>query len=147
MTTQHGKLLAVVRAPDPRRGIRWVTGVDFSPDGGSVVTASSWDQTARVWRIDGSGKPLVMRRHEFRKSFPPVSFSEDGSRVLTVGVGTARIWRVAWPELRDYLRENVRVCLTPEERTWYLAESPVQARAAFEACERRLGVIGTMYNS
>jgi hypothetical protein len=83
-----------------------------------------------------------MRRHEFRKRFSPwpkilASFSEDGSRVLTVGVGTARIWRVSWPGLRDYLREHVRVCLTPEERTWYLAESPLQARAAFDACERR----------
>ncbi len=100
-------------------------------------------QTARVWRIDGTGTPLIMRRHEFRtqrSGWPQILafFSNDGSRVLTVGVGTARIWRVSWPALRDYLRENVKVCLAPQERILYLAEPPSRAQEAYIACEALL---------
>ena len=35
----------------------------FSPDGTRVVTASD-DGTARVWRADGSGEPVVLRGHD-----------------------------------------------------------------------------------
>ena len=137
--THNGEELAVLRGHE-----RWVTGVDFSPDGARVVTASPWDRTARVWRSDGTGTPLVMRHHEFRKHLPGITrveafFTNDGSRVLTVGVGTARVWRVSARALLDYLRETVKVCLAPEERIMYLAESPSEARAAFTACRDRLG--------
>ena len=59
--------------------------------------------------------------------------------MLSVGLGTARVWRVTWPVLVEYLRAHVSMCLTPEQRIRYLAESPPEARATYEACERRFG--------
>ena len=125
--------------------LAWVTHAAFSPDGSHVATASPFDLTARVWRADGSGTPLILRGHEariLRRQSPPgitVAFSADGSRVLTVGFGTARVWRVTWPVLVDYLRARLSLCLTAEQRIRYLAESPPEARATYEACERRFG--------
>ena len=67
-----------------------------------------------------------------------VTFSADGSRVLTVGSGTAKVWRVTWPGLLEYLQESVQVCLTPKQRTLFLGESSSQAERACAECERRL---------
>jgi WD40 repeat protein len=68
-----------------------VFSASFSPDGRSVVTASD-DNTARVWRTDGSGEPVVLRGHEGR--VVSASFSPDGRSVVTAsGDNTARVWR------------------------------------------------------
>jgi WD40 repeat protein len=81
--------------PAPRSVLRGhegrVVSALFSPDGRSVVTASS-DGTARVWRADGSGEPVVLRDHEgYVRS---ASFSPDGRSVITASMdGTARVWR------------------------------------------------------
>ena len=52
------------------------------------------------------------------------AFSPDGTRLLTAGVKAPRLRRVTWPALLEYVRENTRVCLTPEERIEYLADRP-----------------------
>src|SRR5215813_1843417 len=63
----------------------------FSPDGTRVVTAS-WDRTARVWRADGTGEPVVLKGHE--SIVMSAAFSPDGTRVVTASVDkTARVWR------------------------------------------------------
>ena len=50
------------------------------------------DKTARVWRADGSGEPVVLRGHEGAVSRP--AFSPDGTRIVTgSGDSTARVWR------------------------------------------------------
>jgi WD40 repeat protein len=41
----------------------FVQSAGFSPDGTRVVTAST-DMTARVWRADGMGVPVVLEGHE-----------------------------------------------------------------------------------
>ena len=56
--------------------------------------------------------------------------------MLTASVdGTARIWRVTWQGLVEYLRQNTNTCLTPEQRVQFLVESPSDARVAHAACE------------
>jgi WD40 repeat protein len=64
--------------------------VAVSPDGQRVATASQ-DGTARVWRLDGTGAPVVLR-HE--GPVIAVAFGPDGQRVVTASQdGTARVWR------------------------------------------------------
>jgi hypothetical protein len=69
----------------------FVSEARFSPDGSLVVTASA-DGTARIWRTDGTGKPLILAGHT--DMVYSATFSPDGSRILTASAdGTARIWR------------------------------------------------------
>jgi WD40 repeat protein len=79
--------LAVLRGHEAE-----VAGAAFSPDGSHIVTAS-WDGTARVWRADGTGTPVVLRGHT--REVRSAAFSPDGTRVITASLdGTARVWRV-----------------------------------------------------
>lgn len=63
----------------------------WSPDGAMVVTASA-DKTARIFRADGTGDPLVLRGHD-----GPVisaSWSPDGKSVVTASEdGNARVFQ------------------------------------------------------
>lgn len=62
----------------------------FSPDGSHVVT-SGLDATARIWRVDGTGAPLVLREHAGRVF--SAEFSADGTRVVTASSDqTVRVW-------------------------------------------------------
>lgn len=68
-----------------------VGSASFSPSGDHIVTASS-DGTARVWRVDGSGMPVVLAGHEGAVS--SASFSPDGNYIVTASEDhTARVWR------------------------------------------------------
>jgi WD40 repeat protein len=114
-----------------------VVSAAFSPDGTHVVTASS-DDAAQVWRADGTGEPVVLRGHE--RPVWSAAFSPDGTHVVTAAEDrTARVWRVEWRTLLAFLAMSTTACLTPEDRQRYLAESEAEARAAWEACERRHG--------
>jgi WD40 repeat protein/tetratricopeptide (TPR) repeat protein len=61
----------------------WIYGVDFSPDGRRVVTASA-DRTARVWDV-ATGEELVrmVSSERLRRAF----FCRAGERVFTSGLG------------------------------------------------------------
>jgi hypothetical protein len=68
-----------------------VSSAAFSPDGQRIVTAS-FDKTARVWKADGTGEPLVLRGHEGMVS--SAAFSPDGERIVTASLDkTARVWK------------------------------------------------------
>ncbi len=109
----------------------------FSPDGTRIVTASI-DKTARVWRADGKGEPVVLTGHTGYVTH--AAFSRDGAWIVTAsGDGTAHVWRVEWKTLLTYLREAMTACLTKEQRIRYLGEEDTKAQAAYETCERRYG--------
>ncbi len=64
-----------------------------------VVTVSS-DNTALVWRADGTGEPMVLRAHMDKKRMLPnagisvtsAAFSPDGTRIVTASSDkTARV--------------------------------------------------------
>jgi WD40 repeat protein len=64
----------------------------FSRDGSQVVTGSK-DSTARVWRADGRGDPIVLQGHQ--GAVHTARFSPDGSQIVTASAdGTARLWPV-----------------------------------------------------
>ena len=66
--------------------------MSFSPDGNQLLTGSK-DNTARIWSVDGSGEPIILRGHT--QSVLSAVFSHDDHRVLTASSdGTARIWNV-----------------------------------------------------
>ena len=83
--------LAIYRSSDPM-----ITAA-LSPDGRWAAVATSSVDPGRngdviAWRIDGSGRPIILHGHE--KVAVDVRFSRDGSRVLTAGYDhTVRIWR------------------------------------------------------
>ena len=61
---------------------------EISPDGNRVLTASS-DDKARIWKADGSGKPVVLTHEDLQDA----KFSPDGTRVVTTSQeGTIRVW-------------------------------------------------------
>jgi WD40 repeat protein len=109
----------------------------FSADGKRVITSSN-DKTAEVWTTDGADKdhPLVLRGHT--RPIIMAAFSPDGGRVLTASAdATARLWLLTLPDVRQALHDATAECLAPSQRATYLDESEPEARAAFEACERR----------
>jgi len=98
----------------------------------------SVDGTARVWRADGLGEPLVLRGHDGR--ITTARFSPDGAQVLTASIdGTARLWSFTADRLQAAIAAVTVACLDARFRESYLNESASQARRGFEDCERRHG--------
>jgi WD40 repeat protein len=80
--------------------------VAFSADGQRVATAS-YDGTARVWRADGTGEPLVLRHEGLVHT---VDFSPDGQRVVTASHdGPVRLWPLDAPGEPLVLRHEGKV--------------------------------------
>ena len=59
--------------------------------GGERLASASYDNSARIWRLDTDEPPLVLRGHEDR--LLEVAFDHSGARVLTVSWdGALRVW-------------------------------------------------------
>ncbi|MFK7884170.1 MAG: protein kinase [Phycisphaerales bacterium] len=72
----------------------YIVGVEFTPDGSSLITASL-DQTARVWSLGADlPQPLVL---EHDASVHSVGLSKDGAVAMTE-TGTIQAWDVATGE-------------------------------------------------
>ncbi|MER6318896.1 hypothetical protein ABT237_34845 [Streptomyces sp. NPDC001581] len=76
-----------------------VTSAAFSPDGRTVATGS-WDRTARLWEIVGSGSSRQAQPLAVLRGHPAivwsVAFSPDGSTLVSVG-GSTLFWDLAAP--------------------------------------------------
>ncbi len=69
----------------------WIESVEFSPDGGWIVTAGRQDHTAKVWDARSGRLQATLRGHV--DNLVRASFSPDSARVATVSSDrTARIW-------------------------------------------------------
>jgi WD40 domain-containing protein len=113
----------------------------FSPDGTRIVTACR-DGTARVWRADGSGEPVVLKGHE--SNLNSAAFSPDGRHIVTASSdGTARVWAISGERLQAAIRSAAHQCLDPPFRKRYLGEPPEEALQKYQACERAHGRSGT----
>ena len=100
-----------------------VLSVEFSPDGGRVVTASV-DGDARIWNARTGRTIRVLSGHG--GTVFDASFSPDGTWVVTGGPATAGLWLASTGERWYFLRGD---------------ESPVRA-AAFDS-ERRIVTLGS----
>ncbi|MCC5896715.1 MAG: CHAT domain-containing protein [Phormidium sp. BM_Day4_Bin.17] len=67
-----------------------ITSAEFSPDGQRILTAASFDKTARLWDLQGN-LLAVLQGHE--RLIYSATFSPDGRYILTNGGDrTARLW-------------------------------------------------------
>ncbi|HRI71828.1 MAG TPA: hypothetical protein PK156_46665, partial [Polyangium sp.] len=73
----------------------WISRVAWAPDGERIVT-SSFDQTARVWRADGTGDPIILGGKDndgHTAGLRYAAFSRDGTLVVTASEDrTAKVW-------------------------------------------------------
>jgi WD40 repeat protein len=113
-----------------------VYGVAFSPDNRRIVT-SSIDNTVRVWDVETGADLLCV--HGNNNALQAATFSPDGTRLLAYHRNRARVLRVTWEGLADYLRRNAGGCLKPKDRERFLGETPSEAWAAYAECEHRFG--------
>lgn len=103
----------------------------FSPDGTMLVTASL-DSTARVHRLGQAGDAIALHHgSELRDAI----FLDGADRVVTLGEdGRARIWRVSWASLHEYLTRATSACLTVSQRVRFLNETDQAASDAYRSC-------------
>nr|WP_281362251.1 WD40 repeat domain-containing protein [Cellulomonas humilata] len=91
--------------------------VRFSPDGGTIATASQ-DRTARLWE-PLTGRELVRIDHD--GIVYAIALSADSRHVVTgSGDGTARLTLATAHDLIELGAERAGRQLTPEERRFYL---------------------------
>jgi WD40 repeat protein/tRNA A-37 threonylcarbamoyl transferase component Bud32 len=70
---------------------RWFFHSAFTGPGGLAVVSAYDDDTARLWRVDGKGDPVVFKGH--RGWVASAAQSPDGKRVVTASFDrTARVW-------------------------------------------------------
>jgi WD40 repeat protein len=84
----------------------------FSPDSRRLATGCNlYDADARLWDVRSAKLQMVLSGHD--KPFEGLSFSHDGTRVVTASWdGTARIWNAA-NDLRASVMEEVEDAIEP----------------------------------
>jgi WD40 repeat protein len=79
----------------------------LSPDGRSAAVTDGGGDVI-VWRVDGTGRPIVLSGHQRYAS--DVAFSRDGSRIATASADTTvRIWRADGAGAPIVLRHGAQV--------------------------------------
>jgi WD40 repeat protein len=77
-----------------------VTGAEFSPDGGRIVT-QSWDRTARLFEAATGTMIAILRGHE---GSVLSSFNSKGTQILTESGKQVRVWNGATGKLISTIR-------------------------------------------
>ena len=99
---------------------------------------TSWDDTARVWRADGTDTAIILAGHYGR--IPSASFSPNGMNIVTASWDTtARIWPL------HSIEENVTAlwhatsyCMPEEQRIQRLGEAEDEAKLNVAACQAKV---------
>ncbi|QAT85074.1 high-affnity carbon uptake protein Hat/HatR [Corallococcus coralloides] len=106
----------------------------FSPDGQRVAAASQGG-TAWVWRVDGTGTPVVLTGHGGRVG--SIEFSPDGQWVVTASRdATVRVWRAdgtGTPVVLQGYEDTVHSARFSPDGQWLVtasADMSVQVRRA-----------------
>ncbi|MEM9770895.1 MAG: hypothetical protein AAF889_04720 [Cyanobacteria bacterium P01_D01_bin.73] len=98
--------------------------VDISPDGSSIVTASS-DKTAIIWDVSGE-KRRTLEGHD--RTVSSAKFSPDGKFVVTASANKAMIWSLSNPDkkptiLSGHAKNVVSARFSPDNKTIATASS------------------------
>jgi WD40 repeat protein/DNA-binding SARP family transcriptional activator len=89
----------------------------FDPADATLATASV-DGTVRLWEVGTGDQRLVLRGDGGPVS--SVAFSPDGTRLVSVDGGLARVWTLDVDELVDLARARVTRSMTDDECRQYL---------------------------
>jgi WD40 repeat protein len=112
----------------PRRPIR---GARWGPEEARVLTWS-WDNTVRVWQLDGEKPPLRLQHQNSPNTFEEgiwyAALSDDGRQVLSVpSDGTARLWVVDVPTFIEMAQSHtIRDFYEIEQQAAFLASQESQ---------------------
>jgi cytochrome c len=93
--------------------------LDVDPAQGLVATAS-WDRSAAIWDVSGTGAPIVLTGHD--NTVNDVVFSPDGARVYTASTdGAIIVWDAATGErLRRFDQHGfgLNTIVLAEDESW-----------------------------
>jgi WD40 repeat protein len=129
-----------------------ISALAFSPENRFFALAC-WDGTTTLYLSGGEVSRLNLRFPDWlngqRGPIRALAFSPDAQRIATASDdGTIRLWKtlwissdkdLAWADLLASIREETTVCLTPEQRQRLLAESGLESRQKYFACEKSHG--------
>ncbi|MGB6297512.1 MAG: CHAT domain-containing protein [Rivularia sp. (in: cyanobacteria)] len=70
-----------------------IWGITFSPDGKKIVSGS-WDKTVKIWQIENTNKPILLKTIEHKDRVWSVAFSPDGKIIASVPEdNTIKLWK------------------------------------------------------
>ncbi|MCB9715985.1 MAG: hypothetical protein H6712_19110 [Myxococcales bacterium] len=119
-----------VKLPHPHLKVRYAA---FGNGDTKVVTRSS-DGVARLWSADGQGEPTILPSRDGQTSY--VSWSPDGTMLLTFGDHNAYVWRV------DSLEDPQAVLL--HDSLIKLARWGPDSQLIFTAADDKVGRVWTL---